>query len=245
MVYYPPRYLFRRHEILRHLRRGERFLEVGGGSLLLARELAAFFQSGTVLEPAPAAEKLWQELPQEIRNRLELRSDTLEQFQDLHGFDGIICCEVLEHVPDDQAFIHRLYALLKPQGQLILSVPAGMRHWSVHDELAGHVRRYEREALSLLLANARFHTQQLVSYGYPFVNWLHRPRQWHAQRHQDRLQDQSLMARSIRSGIDQVSGFPSWLGFFINPVTAWPLCRLAALFNHFHLSDSYLVIAQK
>lgn len=43
----------------------------------------------------------------------------------LGRFDTILSFETLEHVPDDIAFIHNLYHLLKPGGTLVLSTPFG------------------------------------------------------------------------------------------------------------------------
>jgi SAM-dependent methyltransferase len=38
-------------------------------------------------------------------------------------FDIIICCHVLEHVPDDRKAMKELFRVLKPKGQAILQVP--------------------------------------------------------------------------------------------------------------------------
>ena len=40
-----------------------------------------------------------------------------------HSFDHIICSEVLEHIPNYQSFFAELHRLLKPGGNLCLSVP--------------------------------------------------------------------------------------------------------------------------
>jgi SAM-dependent methyltransferase len=88
-----------------------------------------------------------------------LAGDILEVERDLArgSFDLIVCSEVLEHVPDPSAVIGVLRDLLKPGGTLLLTVPAGMVHWSVQDEAAGHLRRFEYGELSDLL-----HQQGLV-----------------------------------------------------------------------------------
>jgi SAM-dependent methyltransferase len=38
-------------------------------------------------------------------------------------FDALLCCHVLEHVPDDRQAIRELYRVLKPGGWAILQVP--------------------------------------------------------------------------------------------------------------------------
>jgi SAM-dependent methyltransferase len=40
-----------------------------------------------------------------------------------HEFDWIICCHVLEHVPDDRQALRELYRVLRPNGVAILQVP--------------------------------------------------------------------------------------------------------------------------
>jgi 2-polyprenyl-3-methyl-5-hydroxy-6-metoxy-1,4-benzoquinol methylase len=62
-------------------------------------------------------------------------------------FDLIFCLEVLEHIQDDEAAIRKLSSFLKPNGKLIISVPAHMKYWTKHDVIAGHYRRYERDEL--------------------------------------------------------------------------------------------------
>ena len=73
-------------------------------------------------------------LPRAVRERVELRIGDFSRM-DLDGaFDCVVACEVLEHVPDDDAFAARLAGCLRPGGQLLLSVPAHMRFWSPHEK---------------------------------------------------------------------------------------------------------------
>jgi ubiquinone/menaquinone biosynthesis C-methylase UbiE len=43
-----------------------------------------------------------------------------------NSFDVIICCHVLEHVPDDRKAMSELYRVLKPGGWAILQVPISL-----------------------------------------------------------------------------------------------------------------------
>jgi 2-polyprenyl-3-methyl-5-hydroxy-6-metoxy-1,4-benzoquinol methylase len=43
-------------------------------------------------------------------------------FRNCH-FDNVVAIEVMEHIPDDRAFISEVFRVLKPGGQFILSVP--------------------------------------------------------------------------------------------------------------------------
>jgi 2-polyprenyl-3-methyl-5-hydroxy-6-metoxy-1,4-benzoquinol methylase len=67
-------------------------------------------------------------------------------------FDLITALDVVEHIEDDAAAIENLVAMLRPGGYLVLTVPAFMLLWDVHDERNHHFRRYRRGQLHKLLA---------------------------------------------------------------------------------------------
>lgn len=62
--------------------------------------------------------------------------------------------DVVEHLPDDAAFLGRVRDLLIPGGRVYLTVPAYPALWSDEDEIAGHHRRYTRDSLGRLLKQA-------------------------------------------------------------------------------------------
>lgn len=62
-------------------------------------------------------------------------------FQD-HFFDLVLCLDVLEHLPDEMTALEELKRVIKPEGVLVLSVPAFSWLWSDHDNLNNHYRRY-------------------------------------------------------------------------------------------------------
>jgi SAM-dependent methyltransferase len=59
-------------------------------------------------------------------------------------FDLVVLLDVLEHVDEDQAALHRVRKLMRPGGCLMLTVPAFPFLWSAHDEVHEHKRRYTR-----------------------------------------------------------------------------------------------------
>ena len=67
------------------------------------------------------------------------------------GFDIAAAVEVLEHVPDDRAFLHQMARVLKPGGWAYLTTPNG--EWVKHDpeNNPDHLRHYTREWLAGLL----------------------------------------------------------------------------------------------
>lgn len=62
-------------------------------------------------------------------------------------FDYIFALDIIEHVEDDIGALNALRNMLKPNGKLIITVPALMSMWSYNDELNHHFRRYEKDEL--------------------------------------------------------------------------------------------------
>ncbi len=76
-------------------------------------------------------------------------------------FDLVICSEVLEHVTDNKMAIAELLRVLKPSGDLIVTVPRFLPEWicwtlskAYHCEPGGHIRIYTKGALLNLLKEA-------------------------------------------------------------------------------------------
>lgn len=62
-------------------------------------------------------------------------------------FDIIIASDILEHIEDENKAVKEWKRLLKPNGTLIVFVPAFMSLWSKHDEINHHFRRYTNKQL--------------------------------------------------------------------------------------------------
>ncbi|HXF81407.1 MAG TPA: methyltransferase domain-containing protein [bacterium] len=105
-----------------------------------------------------------------LEGRVEVRTVDLAM-ADLRpgGFDGAICGEVLEHLPDDRRALETVSRALRPGGVLALSVPAGPERFDWLDRWAGHERRYDEERLRAILAAARLDPEVLVRWGFPFM----------------------------------------------------------------------------
>lgn len=78
-------------------------------------------------------------------------------------FDAVLALDVLEHVTDDVAAVQTITRLLKPDGILVLSVPAHQWLWTRRDEEHGHKRRYDLRALRRLLDTSDL-SIELISY---------------------------------------------------------------------------------
>ena len=91
----------------------------------------------TGLDVAPAAlaqAVAWRTPADAVQFTTEVAPDT--------RFDRVICCEVVEHMPDDKAFVGGLVKWLKPGGMLIGTVPVGRSFWD-----PDHKRLYDEPML--------------------------------------------------------------------------------------------------
>lgn len=131
--------------------------DVGGGNGFVARALQDAGYDTTLVEPGPVgAENARQ---QGVKKVIEA---TLEDAAlDEGTLPAIGIFDVLEHMPDEAAFLDELHRHLRPGGRLYLTVPAYAALWSGEDEFAGHFRRYGRRGLSAALHRAGFDVEYL------------------------------------------------------------------------------------
>lgn len=75
-------------------------------------------------------------------------------------FDLVIASDVLEHIEAEGTALHEWNRVLKPNGQLIVFVPAHAYLWSQHDVVNHHFRRYSRQGLVSAMKRAGFQVQR-------------------------------------------------------------------------------------
>lgn len=245
MGYRPPRFLFRRFELLRGLRPGKRFLEIGAANLALTVELLERFESGVALDRCDDLHDAHARLPESQQSRLEARDEDFFDSEFESRFDAVICCEVLEHVEDDAGFLRKIASVLEPDGQLVLSVPSRQKYWTIHDELVGHLRRYEKADLRRLFIDAGFRDVRICSYGWPWVNILRIPRMMLAKKQEHTRAGLSQVEKTTESNHRQIPEKlkASRLLRLCNRFTIAPLAWLSRAVQGLDLSDGYLVFA--
>ncbi len=85
-------------------------------------------------------------------------------------FDGVICTEVIEHVPEPERALREIHRLLKPQGRVYITVPMSWAlHYVPHDYF-----RYTRYGLAHLLNKAGFRVERVEQVGGLFTMILAR-----------------------------------------------------------------------
>jgi SAM-dependent methyltransferase len=135
---------------------GEVVAEVGAGSgniskLLLQSQIKRLvaFEPSKNLYPL-----LKEELQQDERARTV--NDRFRSTYKDHGFDSIVYINVLEHIDDDRAELAGAREALKPNGHLLVFVPALPWLYSDFDKQIGHIRRYVKKELDRLVREVGF-----------------------------------------------------------------------------------------
>jgi trans-aconitate methyltransferase len=112
-------------------------------------------------------------------------------------FDLIFLFDVLEHISDEDSFLKAVLFHLRPQGKLIINVPAGQWAFSAYDTAAGHVRRYSMQTLTETACRSALVTVASSYWGLPLVPILLLRKVW--------LADQRDESKIINTGFDSRS----------------------------------------
>jgi SAM-dependent methyltransferase len=71
-------------------------------------------------------------------------------------FDAVFLFDVLEHVDEESKALAEIRRVLRPEGKLLVTVPAFMFLFGLQDEVSEHKRRYRRKPLVNLLRRSGF-----------------------------------------------------------------------------------------
>jgi SAM-dependent methyltransferase len=174
-----PRHEYRESLIQRRLRRAVpagRVLNAGAGAgSLTASLLARGYRVTSVDMSEPFLERLRAVTARHGGEGSEvLWADlTALPFEDA-SFDGIVCGEVLEHIPDDVAALRELRRVLRPGGVLVATVPANPWLYDWFDKWVGHLRRYSPEGMAARLREAGFEDADVEGWGFPITGLYYR-----------------------------------------------------------------------
>ena len=97
----------------------------------------------------------------------EVRHGDLSVVAAQEAFDLVCAFEVIEHIEDDAAALRSWVEHLTPGGRVLLSTPAWQKRFGAADEMVGHYRRYDPDALRRLLNEAGLVDVELVHFGMP------------------------------------------------------------------------------
>ena len=88
------------------------------------------------------------------------------------AFSTILLMDVLEHVDDGVEFLRSVSFHMKPEGRLIINVPAIQMFYSKYDKVAGHIKRYSMDSLTQELELAGFQIEKAVYWGMSLIPLL-------------------------------------------------------------------------
>lgn len=90
-----------------------------------------------------------------------------DEFKEI--YDAIILFDVLEHIKETKPFLKSLIAHLKPNGYLLLNVPALKSLYSPYDRVQGHIRRYGKSDLCDEIEGAGLNVLDIRYWGLSLV----------------------------------------------------------------------------
>ena len=121
-------------------------LDIGCGDSYFDRQLANLFKDITIYGVDIYLKK-------EIHEERVHAVNSLEYLPDCK-FDCIIMMDVLEHIKNDTEYLTNILKYLKPDGKVIITVPAFMKLYSLHDRELRHYRRYNHTSLHKVIINS-------------------------------------------------------------------------------------------
>lgn len=235
-----PRYLFRKLNIIRTIKALpiKTFADIGCGAGELACTLAQKDYKGIGIDFSDDALSVANSIKKERdipSKNLSFKKGSLEKLP--KHTDIIICCEVIEHLEDDNKFLAEVGKLGE---YFIFSVPARMKWFDRFDEKVGHFRRYEKSELIDQLEGHGYTIKEFSSYGYPFINLTRLIRKALAGKVKSQKNTEEL---TKQSGINPIK--TKNLQKLDIETLIKPFYWVSLLFNRFNLSEGYLVLCQK
>jgi SAM-dependent methyltransferase len=129
----------------------QRILDVGCGTGANLKMLAAY-GSAEGVDISPQAVDFCRE-----RGLNSVKLGAIEQLPyENDSFELVTALDVIEHLDDDIAGLREMRRVLRPDGRILVFVPAFMFLWGVQDDVSNHRRRYTLPSLLKTVEEAGF-----------------------------------------------------------------------------------------
>lgn len=135
-----------------------RVLDIGCSTGILVKEILNL--SGANVFGIDNSETAIKQCKKNGLENIHMMSGCNTTFDD-NTFDLVIASDCLEHIEDDRKALKEWKRILKPNGKLIIFVPAWKTLWSSLDKMSHHYRRYSYSDLKMKLMGADFYIHRL------------------------------------------------------------------------------------
>ena len=139
---------------------GKNILEVGSGEKGFTRELVKNKRNIERLISIEPSTTLFELYKDDISFPKWVKFESIDLFnmnhEDYGTFDTVIFVHVLEHIEKDRDALNHTHKLLEQGGHVLIEVPAVPWLFSVHDEMLGHYRRYNKKMLSDAIDTSKY-----------------------------------------------------------------------------------------
>lgn len=224
-------------ERVRQLPASSKFLEIGAGNGMISTELLKMGLKGTAVDLNESAcnNNRMANKKYILNNSFSVLHDNFMNISE-DDFDVIISCMVIEHIPEPAltSFIQKAVSLLSRNGTIIFLVPSGMKFWGIEDDIAGHIRRYEREDVYELAGRNYLNVMHLAGLTYPLSNILFGLSNRIVKKNETGKLQLSQQDRTVYTGNREVpfkTTFPAIFNLILNPLVMWPVHFLQKMFS--------------
>jgi SAM-dependent methyltransferase len=214
-----------------------KFLEIGAGNGMISTELLKMGFQGIAVDLNESACANNRKANEKFifEKRYTVVNDDFMNVSE-GSFDIIISCMVIEHIPEPalSAFIQKAVSLLSKNGVIIFLVPSGMKFWGIEDDIAGHIRRYERNDVYELANRNQLRVGHLAGLTYPVSNILFGLSNRIVRKNEAEKLQLSLQDRTVYTGNRDVpfkTTFPFIFSIILNPIALWPFHMLQKWFS--------------
>jgi SAM-dependent methyltransferase len=142
-------------KLILNLVEGKKILDIGCGSGLLSKTLQDKNYDVVVIDNDNKAIEIAKK-----KGITGFVAD-IDGWQTDEKFDCIILGDVLEHIDDDKSVMRKVHGILKPNGCIVVNVPAYQVLFGKHDIALGHKRRYSNKELKSKLQDSGFEIEKL------------------------------------------------------------------------------------
>ena len=150
-------------------------VEIGAGIGSFTDNILALCSKLTLVEPSPSLFPALK-MAYESDTRISLVQALAEDWVARHpkdSVDTVVMINVLEHIADDRGILTDLAERIRPNGHLLIFVPALQFLYSDLDSLVGHHRRYHLADLRDIVQSAGFEVRNARYFDFAgIVPWL-------------------------------------------------------------------------